>query len=371
MTKVGRIRNMALDLDTVFQDFQRILKRHPVLIIGTGASCAVDHRFGMPALADELRRIVRPSLGTEEKQWSQVLLNLKAKKGLEQALDAVTERSLLDRIVSATGEFVASADGELAWAIATGEQSAPMTELLRKLVDGLPPSNPVQEVVTPNYDMLIEHTCDAVGVPWTDGFTAGGACRRDWEAARNSMLVRTREPKGKRWQDVTRYRPHVRLHKVHGSINWFQDADRTRLLRCDARTYGQPPVGWHRAMITPGRSKYEDVARNRDWFKEADTAIAEANAFLIIGFGFNDDHIHDRIQKRLVDQRCPGILVTRDWSPKFGDWIQASSDFWAVCNSTVAGTPGTIIVGPRNPGAPFTCANQNLWNITDFVEAVM
>ena len=266
---------------------------------------------------------------------------------------------------------MASLDQEFGWAVATAVQPAPMAGLLLKLVHGLPPSNPVQEVVTPNYDMLIEHTCDVLGVPWADGFTAGSTSRRDWEAARNSMLVRTREPRGKRWEDVTRYRPHVRLHKVHGSINWFQDADRTRLLRCDARAYGQPPVGWHRAMITPGRSKYEDVARKRDWFKEADTAISEANAFLIIGFGFNDDHIHAGIKKRLLDQRCPGIVVTRDWPPEFENWIQASSDLWAVCNSTAAGTPATIIVGPGNLGAPLTCANQNLWNIADFVEAVM
>jgi hypothetical protein len=371
MTKVGRIRNMTLDLDAAFQEFQRILKRHPVLIVGTGASCAVDPRFGMPALADALRRKLRPSPGAETLQWSQVLEGLKAKEGFEQALDAVLERALLDRIVAATGEFVASVDGELSWAIATGAQPGPIARLLRKLVDGLPLSNPVQEVVTPNYDMLIEHTCDALGVPWTDGFTFGSTRRWDWDAARNSMIVRTRETRGKRWEDVTRYRPHVRLHKVHGSINWFEDADHKQVLRCDAKTYGQPPMRWHRAMITPGRSKYEGVARNRDWFKEADTAIDRASAFLIIGFGFNDDHIHDRIRKRLVEQGCPGIVVTRDCSPKIENWIREGSDLWAVCNSTDASTPGTMLVGPGNVDAPLACANQDLWKIANFVDAVM
>jgi hypothetical protein len=360
---------MNLDLDKAIQEFQGILKKHPVLVIGTGASCALDPRFGMPELGKELRRTVQP--GSESEQWKRVLASLDGGKGLEDALDAVTETGLKERIVTATGAFVAFVDWDWAWRIATGKKIAPLHWLLRKLLDGLPPSNPVQYVVTPNYDMLIEHTCDALGVPWTDGFTTGSTCRLDWGAARNSMLKMTREPRGRSWTDTTRFMPHVQLHKVHGSINWFRNADETRLLRCDRMIDREAPAGWRRAMITPGVRKLQEAGKNREWFAGADAAIAEAGAFLIVGYGFNDDHIHNGIQKRLVDQGCSGIVVTRDWSPKIETWIRRSSDLWAVCQHPGDGKPGTIVVGPGNVDAPLVCEGQDLWNTTAFVETVM
>jgi hypothetical protein len=359
---------MNFDLDKAIQEFQRILKKHPVLVVGTGASCALDPRFGMVELAKELRLTVQP--GSDAEQWKRVLANLDGGKGLEDALDAVTETGLKERIVTATGAFVASVDRDLAWRIAIGEKIAPLHWLLKKLVDGLP-TYPVQHVVTPNYDMVIEHTCDALKVPWTDGFTTGSTCRRDWGAARNSMLKMTREPRGRSWKDTTRFMPHVQLHKVHGSINWFRNADETPLLRCDRMIDGEPPDGWRRAMITPGRGKLEEAGKNREWFAEADTAIAEAGAFLIVGYGFNDIHIHNGIRKRLVDQGCSGIVITRDWSEGIGDWIRRSSDLWAVCQNPDSAKPATIVVGPGNVDAPLVCEGLNLWNITDFVETVM
>ena len=357
-----------MDLDKAIQEFQGILKKHPVLIVGTGASCALDPRFGMPELGKELRRTVQP--GSDAEQWKRVLASLDGGKGLEDALDAVTGTGLKERIVTATGAFVASVDRDWIWRVSTGEMTGPLHGLLRKLVDGLPPTNPVQHVVTPNYDMLIEHTCDALEVPWTDGFTTGSTCRQDWGAARNSMLERTREARGRSWTDTTRFMPHVQLHKVHGSINWFRDDNET-LLRCDRRIDLGPPDGWRRAMITPGRAKLEEAGKNRERFAEADAAIRKATTFLIVGYGFNDDHIHNGIQKRLVDQECSGIVVTRDWSPKIEKWVRRGLGLWAVCENRDGGKPGTIVVGPENVDTPLVCDGIDLWNITAFVEAVM
>lgn len=367
----GQHETMNLDLDKAFQELQRILKKHPVLVVGTGASCALDPRFGMPELLKEMRRMDQPDGGAEAEQWKRVLASLDGGKGLEEALTAVTDTGLKERMVKATGAFVASVDRDWAWRIATGERIAPLHWLLRKLVDGLPPTNPIQHIVTPNYDMLIEHTCDALGVPWTDGFTTGSMCRLDWGAARNSMLKMTREPRGRSWTDTTRFMPHVQLHKVHGSINWFRNADETRLLRCDRMIDENPPEGWRRAMITPGGRKLQEAGKNREWFAGADAAIAEAGAFLIVGYGFNDDHIHNGIRKRLVDQGCSGILVTRDWPARIGDWIRRGSNLWAVCQNPDGAKPGTILVGPGNVDAPLVCEGQDLWNITAFVETVM
>jgi hypothetical protein len=361
---------MNLDLDKAIKELQDILKKRPVLVVGTGASCAVDPRFGMPELAKELQQKVQAGTGTYGEQWNQVLANLVAEQGLEEALAGVTDVALVDRIVSVTGTFVASVDLSWAWSIVTGEKTAPLHDLLRNLVDGLPPTNPIQHVITPNYDMLIEHCCDALEVPWTDGFTTGSTCRRDWVAARNSMLKMTREPRGRSYTDVSRIMPHVQLHKVHGSINWFRN-NNEYLMRCDRMTDSNPPTGWRRAMITPGEQKLQEAGKNREWFAEADTAIADASAFLIVGYGFNDDHIHNGIRKRIIDNGCSAIVVTRDWPTKITDWIQQSQSVWAVCQNQNSDKPGTIVVGPGNADAPLVCEGRAMWDIAEFVKTVM
>jgi len=123
-------------------------------------------------------------------------------------------------------------------------------------------------------------------------------------------------------------------------------------------------------MITPGGRKFQEAGKNRAWFAEADAAIADASAFLIVGYGFNDDHIHNGIWKRLVDQGCSGIVVTRDWSPKVETLIRRSSDLWAVCQNPDSTKSGTILVGPGNVDAPL-CEGKNLWKIVEFVKTVM
>jgi hypothetical protein len=124
-------------------------------------------------------------------------------------------------------------------------------------------------------------------------------------------------------------------------------------------------------MATPGRGKLEEAGKNRERFAEADAAIAEASAFLIVGYGFNDDHIHNGIRKRLVDQGCSGIVVTRDWSPKIENWVRRSTNLWAVCQEPGGGKSGTIVFGPGNVDVPMVCEDQDLWKIVEFVEAVM
>ncbi|MBM3879421.1 MAG: hypothetical protein FJ387_06830 [Verrucomicrobia bacterium] len=361
---------MSFDVDTAFAEFQRILKRHPVLVVGTGASCALDARFGMPALAKELCARVKPGSATEGQQWAQVLDALKAGKSLEESLDAATEKSLVNRIVAVTGAFVAGIDHDWAWRVATGQDVPPLSGLLKKLVDGLPPTNPIQHVVTPNYDMLVEHTCDALGIPFTDGFVAGSTCRRNGVAAGDAMLTQTRESRGKAWETVTRYRPHIRLHKVHGSINWFEDDQEERLLRCDRMTDAGPPAGWRRAMITPGKSKLAEVGIKRERFTEADNAIAGATAFLVVGYGFNDDHIQKRIKTKLAEEGCAGIVVTRDWSSRIEQWVRLSKDLWAICQKPDGDKKDSIIVSPGNVDA-FLVDSRDLWSVKTFVGAVM
>jgi len=325
----------------------------------------------MPSLADKLRAEVAPVSATEKDEWKAVLQQLDGNVDLEHALDEVKGDAMLKRVVAVSGQFVSELDRKWGWPIATGAKTAPLTPLLKSLTAGLPSSYPIQHVVTPNYDMLIEHTCGALQLPWIDGFAPGATSVRDWRYAGFSMLNQEEESRGRRVELVTRIRAHVRLHKVHGSINWFCNDGGTRLLRCDAATYQEPCAGWLRAMITPGQMKNQQIALNRDWFAESDKAIQGGSAFLIVGYGFNDDHIQKGIRGKLQNEGCSGIIVTRDWSPVIEEWVKSCSDLWAVCKSTTGTAGGTMIIGPSNVDDPLICPDEDLWKIDVFANSVM
>ena len=64
----------------------------------------------------------------------------------------------------------------------------------------------------------------------------------------------------------------------------------------------------------PGPSKYQDALVNTlfDAMRtEMNQVLAEAQALLCIGFGFNDDHLQGVIKHRLA-AGMPAIIVTRD-----------------------------------------------------------
>jgi hypothetical protein len=78
----------------------------------------------------------------------------------------------------------------------------------------------------------------------------------------------------------------------------------------DATTIG-------RAIVVPGPSKYQDALVNTlfDEMRTAmNAALADAQALLCIGFGFNDDHLQGVIKRRLA-AGMPAIIVTRDPTP--------------------------------------------------------
>ena len=178
----------------------------PFVLFGTGMSCALDSRFGMPALEDELSQSVfpGPQAFEQERQWTKVMESLQNGSGLETALDNVTDSSLLQKITCATGRFVSSIDRECALRIAKGEVTWPATGFFKRIVDTLPEGDPILHVLTPNYDTLFEHACDAVGIHYTSGFFGGLERRTDWGAVSQSLLLGQQVPQRARSHSVTK-----------------------------------------------------------------------------------------------------------------------------------------------------------------------
>ena len=332
-------------------------------------SCAVDMRFGMPALTSALLQAVTPDEqnSDQKRQWEQVKYSLQNGDGLESALDAVTNMELLRKITLATGHFIGSVDREYAFLIASDKVVWPASRLIKRLVDTLPEGDRILHVLTPNYDMLFEYTCDSIGVPYTSGFCGGVERRTNWNAVDQSLLVREQVCQRGRLKTVYKYRKHVRLHKVHGSLNYF--FHRNAVIENNAWVWDAPAFS-QRVMITPGLSKYQTLQTYRqELLRAADTAIDKANHFLFLGYGFNDRHLEEYIKRKLVSQSCKGLIVTRDSNPHIEALLTAASNLWLVCKEQDTHAEGARISNKQYSGS-LLLPLKRLWDIGAFTTEV-
>lgn len=360
----------SLTEEIAINSIRDFFRDKPFVFFGTGMSCALDTRFGMPALEEELSRSVVPDPhpSDQEQQWKKVVESLRNGNELESALDNVTDQSLLQKITVATGRFVSSIDREFALRIAKGDVTWPATAFFKRLVETLPEGDPILHVLTPNYDTLFEHACDSVGIHYTCGFCGGLERRTDWDAVDLSLLLRERVPQRGRLKTIHKHRKHVRLYKVHGSLNFF--FHRNAVVENNAWMWDAPEFSC-RVVITPGLSKYQTLQNYRqELLKYADAAIEKANRFLFLGYGFNDQHLEAYIKRKLITQGCKGLIVTRDSNPRIESLLAEAENLWLVCKAQEHDAKGTRIFNKRYAGW-LGLPTRRLWDIGTFTTEII
>lgn len=132
------------------------------------------------------------------------------------------------------------------------------------------------EVFTTNYDLLIEQSFEDLGIPYFDGFVGSRQSFFDLRAVEDNLIPN-------HW---------TRLWKIHGSINWFQKANKQvfRSSRTDETGASH--------LIYPSHLKYEE-SRKMPYLALIDQLnrfLRKPNSLLIIsGYSFNDQHLNDTI----------------------------------------------------------------------------
>lgn len=132
------------------------------------------------------------------------------------------------------------------------------------------------EVFTTNYDLLLEEAFEDLSIAYFDGFVGSRQSFFDLRAVEDNLIP-------KHW---------TRLWKIHGSINWFQKANkevyRSSLTKANGDSY----------LIYPSHLKYEQ-SRKMPYLALIDQLnrfIRQPNSLLIIsGYSFNDQHLNDTI----------------------------------------------------------------------------
>ena len=357
---------MALEIDDIYTEIQTRLNTNLALVIGTGCSMSIHSDFGMWALESYLDRVI-PDLIKEDPQaitdWNNVKNKRKTGCDFENALNEVKSEFLLNLIIKQTGLHVTNVSLGALKNIHNGE--IPIKSLFSKLKHLLSSSHPLLDIITPNYDLIIENALSQCGIPYTDGFHGGYSKKFNWNETKLSFIrvLENNTAKGNKQKKVYPIPiPFVKLHKVHGSLNYFiQEED---VIRIDSLSYFPDIDYLERFIITPGESKHKRIVQNRSFYAEMDKTIEDVNTFFFIGYGFNDIDIDKKICDDIISKKKKAIIVTKELTSEKGLSLYNNPD-------------NIIIIDNNKGGAKISYNNDSvdinipIWQIDKFTQEIL
>lgn len=167
-------------------------------------------------------------------------------------------------------------------------------------------------IFSTNYDRVIEHGFDLLGIRALDRFVGSlsprfRSSRSDTDIVMSSAGARA---------EMRPLEGVVRFTKLHGSIDWLaQDGEIIRR----AQPFGQPPQfegnTAERLMIYPNSAKDIETAfyPYAELFRDFSTAICRPNAALVTyGYGFGDDHVNRIIRDMLTLPSTHLVVISYD-----------------------------------------------------------
>jgi hypothetical protein len=347
----------APDAAEHYEFIQGLLRAGLVVVVGSGASCAYGLP-GMSELADAVLNGVPPRLSEldtapKENEWESIAESLSSGMGLEMALSRELEtRALGDLIANIVGDVVSQAEGRAFIDMLTSGEVGALAKLFGHL---LRVSNAI-DVVTTNYDRLIELQAAMADISVDTMFHGHTLGRLDEHRSASELLDRRDvQVRGKRIQR-TLQRPHVRLSKPHGSLDWY--THNGTHIRSDL------PIPGRRRIIAPGGDKYRlgyelpyDAQRKR-----ANEAISEATAFLFIGYGFNDEHLQTYLKTKFT--HVPSLILSHTLTESALEYLGSNASAMGI-DFDAQGGGSRILIGDTA-----TTSHFGLWDINIMIEEV-
>jgi hypothetical protein len=341
-------------LDEIKKYIQSFFDQGTVTIVGSGLSCA-EGISGMGGLSKELIKDVPNKLKPEDMTcWKKVEDALKNELDLESALRQNKVTDEVEKVIlDITYELISREDEVIFLDIIERERKLKFSKYLSCF--NLDLYN--LTVITTNYDLLIEYACETEGFLYTDSYCGKIIAKYSPENAKEEMLQGVKN--GKRV--MNRYKPHIKLYKPHGSINW--KLVNGRLNRINHLHCGDP------CIITPGANKYEkgyEIPFDYHIGKMGEE-IDYATRLIFIGYGFNDNHLETHLKK--YNNMCkPKLIVTRTLSENAKNVIVNYSNTMAIEAKIIDGKIcGTKVYSGEEI---YELDDINLWDISELIREV-
>lgn len=346
-----------MDLHYLKVRLQEHLSDGLVTIVGSGLSCA-EGLPGMGELAMYLQANVAAGLdGADATAWASASA-LFHSKGLEGALLAVPPTPTLElAIAAATGHLIAQRERGVVSEVFAGKRTLRLTRLLAHLVK--PPTG--LTIVTTNYDRLVEIAAEEADIGADTMFVGRFAGQLNERESRMSFC-RDVTLKPRRTAATLHYRQRALVCKPHGSLDWYMRGGRPVFYAGDL-----PDAV--RLIITPGHNKFRngyespfDHHRSR-----ANDAIDRAGRFLVLGYGFNDDHLETHLSPGIKGGK-PTLMLTRSLSPVAQQLALQHANVIALQHAEVGGVAGTTAILEKNE---FFFPGSGMWDVGSFVTEVL
>ncbi len=327
---------------------QEYYSKAPTIIVGSGASAAYG-MSGMWALGQHL--IANTDLsGISDKEldsWKVFCNLLDSGIDLETALHQVAISELLTaRVVNSTWNLIYAEDIKVYWEALHSRSMFPLGRLLNHIFKS---SLKTVNIVTTNYDRLIEYACEQERIHHYSGLTYG-------------FFRQLSNP-----TELT-FPRRVNIWKVHGSLDWFQSPlkDIVGLSNID-----KIPNGYEPQIVTPGSQKYQRTHLEpfRTIINCADHALNSANSYLCVGYGFNDEHIQPKLMARCLRQDAPITIITRslsdaakkllftDKAPNYLAIERGANDDESIVHSSLDASPITV--------------DKNIWSLSGYLSLIL
>jgi len=145
--------------------------------------------------------------------------------------------------------------------------------------------------------------------------------------------------------------PRALVLKPHGSFDWYRFGNEARRCGLD--------LDAERLMITPGINKYR-AGYDSPFDKHRDLAndhINKAGRLLVVGYGFNDDHLETHLVKRIMDG-TPTLILNQLASPKIQDLADKSPRCVSLSKPTALNGAEVVTNGHR-----FEHHGHDLWDL--------
>ena len=196
-------------------------------------------------------------------------------------------------------------------------------------------------VVSTNYDRILEYVWGYNGLHYTDGFDQHELAEFDENKFQNKEIIN--------------------LMKVHGSLDWFDVDNAVRKLNTD---FGYDPV-----MIPPGKNKYRTTHNSpyRELMQKSDDAIKMASSFLVVGFGFNDEHITPLVSKK-TKQGAPIVVVTMKVTPTTEKELEKAKKVIYIEADAVNDCKSRIRIVENGTVISDTVENGEFWMLNKFMD---
>lgn len=297
-----------MTLEELAKQCQACSQKDPIVVLGSGSSIPLGIG-GMGDLASWLRGDITTDNDAEESAWTLIRTALAAGDHLEAALEKnALPDSLVTKIVRSTWAFIGRDDYNVFKKAIKRQVSFPLQNLFTGLFRS---TNRNLHVITTNYDRIAEYASDAAGYIHNTGFLPGYL--RQAEGAENLIFK----------QGSNRART-VTLWKVHGSLDWFSDTTGNVV---SLPLTSDLPDGLIPLIVTPGVSKYQRTHDEpfRSAIQGADRVINTASAFICIGYGFRDSHIHPKLIKRCSAHNSPILIAARTLTPEAKEFLSKNA----------------------------------------------